>query len=249
MRIFILFICFYASATCLTAQDTLTLMSYNIRNARGMDEKINYERIIQTIRNEHADIIALQEIDSMTQRSGYTNLLRLLADSLHMTPIFAPAISFDGGKYGIGLLTHLRPIHTERIPLPGTEEARVLLLAEFPQFVCCCAHLSLTESSRMETLPILHAIANRYEKPLFLMGDFNTEPHTAFIKELQKEYLIISDAHQATYPANKPKETIDYILITRNEQESLSNISSRVVKETMASDHRPIIVSFTLQKE
>ena len=48
---------------------------------------------------------------------------------------FAPAIDFDGGKYGIGLLAKKTPIRVERMALPGREEARAMILVEFDTLV------------------------------------------------------------------------------------------------------------------
>ena len=36
------------------------------------------------------------------------------------------------------------PLAVRRIPLPGREESRVLFVAEFPDYVVCVTHLSLT---------------------------------------------------------------------------------------------------------
>ena len=53
-----------------------------------------------------------------------------------MHACFAPAIEFEGGKDGIGLLTKQVPLRLQTIPLPGREEARTLILAEFEDYIC-----------------------------------------------------------------------------------------------------------------
>lgn len=52
------------------AQNTLKLMSYNIKNANGMDNVCNFQRIANVINNTSPDVVAIQEVDSMTNRSG-----------------------------------------------------------------------------------------------------------------------------------------------------------------------------------
>lgn len=80
------------------------IMSYNIRNGRGMDEVCNYQRIADAILCEMPDVVAVQEVDSMTNRSNHTYVLGEIASLTNMHGSFAPAIHYDGGKYGIGIL-------------------------------------------------------------------------------------------------------------------------------------------------
>ena len=224
------------------AQHTLRLMSYNIKNANGMDDICNFQRVANVINNASPDVVAIQEVDSMTRRSGQKYVLGEIAERTQMHACFAPAIEFEGGKYGIGLLTKQVPLRLQTIPLPGREEARTLILAEFEDYIYCCTHLSLTEGDRMKSLEIVKSFTVSYKKPLFLAGDMNAEPESDFIKELQKDFQILSNPKQSTYPAPDPKETIDYITALKSNANGFALISSQVLDEPMASDHRPILV-------
>ena len=224
------------------AQHTLKLMTYNIRNATGMDGVCNFQRIANVINNASPDVVAVQEVDSVTNRSNQKYVLGEIAERTQMHACFAPAIDFDGGKYGIGLLSKKAPIHLQTMALPGREEARTLILAEFEDYIYCCTHLSLTEEDRMKSLDILKAFAISYKKPLFLAGDMNAEPESDFIKELQKDFRILSDPKQHTFPAPAPKETIDYVVAFKQNDKGFALVSSEVVNEPVASDHRPIVV-------
>lgn len=224
------------------AQNTLKLMTYNIKNANGMDDVCNFQRVANVINNASPDVVAIQEVDSMTNRSGQKYVLGEIAERTQMHGYFAPAIDFDGGKYGIGLLTRQVPVRLQTIPLPGREEARALILAEFEDYIYCCTHMSLTEEDRMESLKIVKSFTAPYKKPLFLAGDMNAEPESDFIKELQKDFQILSNPKQHTYPAPEPKETIDYIATLKSNANGFALISARVLNEPMASDHRPILV-------
>nr|WP_289752966.1 endonuclease/exonuclease/phosphatase family protein [Bacteroides acidifaciens] len=224
------------------AQNTLKLMTYNIKNANGMDDVCNFQRIANVINNASPDVVAIQEVDSMTKRSGQKYVLGEIAGRTQMHAYFAPAIDFDGGKYGIGLLTRQVPVRLQTIPLPGREEARALVLAEFEDYIYCCTHMSLTEEDRMESLKIVKSFTTSYKKPLFLAGDMNAEPESDFIKELQKDFQLLSNPKQHTYPAPEPKETIDYIAALKSNANGFALISARVLNEPVASDHRPILV-------
>ncbi len=234
----------------LQAQNTLKLMTYNIKNANGMDDVCDFQRVANVINNASPDVVAIQEVDSMTNRSGQKYVLGEIAERTQMHAYFAPAIDYDGGKYGIGLLTRQVPVRLQTIPLPGREEARALILAEFEDYIYCCTHMSLTEEDRMESLKIVKSFTTPYKKPLFLAGDMNAEPESDFIKELQKDFQILSNPKQHTYPAPEPKETIDYIATLKSNANGFALISAQVLHEPMASDHRPILVELrTAEKE
>ena len=224
------------------AQNTLKLMSYNIKNANGMDNVCNFQRIANVINNTSPDVVAIQEVDSMTNRSGQKYVLGEIADRTQMHGYFAPAIDYDGGKYGIGLLTKQVPLRLQTLPLPGREEARTLILAEFTDYIYCCTHMSLTEEDRIKSLELVKAFTSSSTKPLFLAGDMNAEPESGFIKELQKDFQILSNPKQHTFPAPDPKETIDYIATLKQNAKGFAVISAKVINEPMASDHRPILV-------
>ena len=224
------------------AQNTLKLMSYNIKYANGMDNVCNFQRIANVINNTSPDVVAIQEVDSMTNRSGQKYVLGEIAERTQMHGYFAPAIDYDGGKYGIGLLTKQVPLRLQTLPLPGREEARTLILAEFADYIYCCTHMSLTEEDRMKSLELVKAFTSSSTKPLFLAGDMNAEPESGFIKKLQKDFQILSNPKQHTFPAPDPKETIDYIATLKQNAKGFAVISAKVINEPMASDHRPILV-------
>lgn len=225
------------------AQNTLRLMTYNIKNANGMDNVQNFQRVANVINNACPDAVAIQELDSMTNRSGKTYVLGEIAERTQMHAYFAPAIDYDGGKYGIGLLTKQTPIRIQTMALPGREEARALIMAEFEDYIYCCTHLSLTEEDRMTSLEMIKNFAASAKKPFFLAGDMNAEPQSDFIKGLQKDFQILSNPKVPTFPAPKPEETLDYIVTLKNNAKGFAAISSKVPDEPIASDHRPLVVT------
>lgn len=85
-------------------QAELRLMSYNVRNCRGLDDSVSYERIARIITDANADAVAIQELDSMTTRYPQQDVLGNLATLTGMYPTYAPSIDYAGGKYGIGML-------------------------------------------------------------------------------------------------------------------------------------------------
>ena len=162
---------------------------------------------------------------------------------------YAPAISFQGGKYGIGILSKEQPLNIQTFPLPGREEKRMLMVAEFKDYFFACTHLSLTEEDRLTSLDIIKNSASTSNKPFFLAGDLNDTPESKFIQDLQKDFQVLTNTKNPTYPAPEPKETIDYIAAWKGNTDSFANLSTQVVEEPLASDHRPITATLRMAKK
>ncbi len=242
-------LCMLAMAASAHSQEHLKLMSYNIRNAKGMDNVRNVQRIANVINNEAPDVVAVQELDSMTTRSNQTYVLAEVAERTQMHASYAPAISFQGGKYGIGILSKEKPLDIRTFPLPGREEKRMLMVAEFKDYFFACTHLSLTEEDRLASLEIIKNSVRTNNKPFFLAGDLNDKPESAFIKALQQDFQILTNVKKATFPAPEPTETIDYIAAWKQQTDDLATLSTQVVEEPLASDHRPITVTLRMAKK
>ena len=246
MKHLYLFLCLFAMALSAHSQNDLKLMSYNIRNAKGMDNVRNVQRIVNVINNEVPDVVAVQELDSMTTRSNQTFVLAEVAERTQMHASYAPAIDFQGGKYGIGILSKDKPLDIQTYPLPGREEKRMLMVAEFKDYFFACTHLSLTEEDRLTSLEIIKNSVKSNQKPFFLAGDLNDTPNSKFIQALQEDFLILTNTKKPTYPAPEPKETIDYIAAWKGNTDNFANLSAQVVEEPLASDHRPLTVQLRM---
>ena len=220
-------------------QRQVRVMSYNVRHCAGVDMVLDYDRTAAVISKQQPDVVALQELDSMTGRSGYRYQLGELADRTQYYPIFGSAIDYDGGKYGVGILTRERPVSVKRIPLPG-EEPRVLLVVELKDYVIACTHLDLEAEQRLASVPLIVAEAQRWQKPFVLAGDWNDVPNSPLLQELEESFTILS-GNDATFPADEPQDCIDYVASFKGQ--SVMVLKSIVIDEPEASDHRPLVVS------
>ena len=242
-------VCMLAMALSAFSQDYLKLMSYNVRNTKGMDGVRDYQRIANVIINESPDVVAIQELDSMTTRSEQKYVLGELAERTQMHGNYVPAISFQGGKYGIGILSREKPLNIKAMSLPGREEKRALMVAEFEDYFFACTHLSLTEEDRLASLEIIKSCVTQSQKPFFLAGDLNDTPDSKFIKALQEDFQILTNTKKATYPAPEPTETIDYIAAWKSRTDDFAVLSTQVLEEPLASDHRPITAHLRMAKK
>ena len=220
----------------------LQVMSYNVRHCAGMDLVVDYDRTASVIVQQQPDVVALQELDSMTGRSGHRDQLDELASRTGYHPIFGAAIDFDGGQYGVGILSHEIPLSIRRIPLPG-EEPRVLLVVELEDYVIACTHLDLDEAQRLASVPLIVEEAQQWQKPFLLVGDWNDTPDSELLEVMTQHFTVLS-GDEATYPADEPTECIDYVAVFDGRAKA---IESHVIDEPAASDHRPLVVRVMLR--
>ncbi|MEG2865294.1 MAG: endonuclease/exonuclease/phosphatase family protein [Mucinivorans sp.] len=229
----------------LCGQD-LIVSSYNIRNGMGMGGERDLDRTASVITGMGARFVALQEVDSVTMRSGKLDVLSMLAAKCAMQSTYARAIAYDGGAYGIGLLSRDKPLSTRRVALDGREEARVLLVAEFEDCIVFCTHFSLTTDDQTSSIRRVVELAKEYRKPIIFMGDLNLEPSSPQFDLLREHFILLSSATQPTYPADKPTQTIDYIWSSLPSKYNVKY--SEVVDAPTESDHRPIKVCVSVNR-
>lgn len=240
LTIFLIFV-----SVDVSSQTDLRIMTYNIRNGMGMDSKSDYKRTANVIKKFHPDIVAIQEVDSVTNRSNKRFVLGELSELTGMYYFYAPAIDYDGGKYGTGLLSREKPLHTRYMALPGKEEQRVLLIAEFDKFVFLGVHLSLTPEDQLTSVHIIQQVLATIKKPVFIAGDFNAAPDSDVITQLSQTFKVLTPL-QKTYPADKPTECLDYIALDIQTYKPALFKRSWVINEPRASDHRPVLLDVIL---
>lgn len=240
---FLLTLIILAGAINVHAGEKITIMCYNVHNGVGLDGKRDHKRIGGVIKAFKPDFVGIQEVDSVTNRAKGTYVLGDIADAAGLNPIFAPAIEYDGGVYGIGLLTTALPDSVSRIPLPGRDEKRALVVAYFKDFIIANSHFSLTPEDALESVnTIKTVIDNAGNRPVVFMGDLNSAPDSPVIDSLSRFFKIVSpDA--PTFPADHPDKRIDYIMVSNGTTFTVE--TAEVAEENVASDHRPVIVTLT----
>ena len=217
------------------------ILTYNIRNGRGMDEITDYDRVAEVVNTIHPDVVALQELDSVTTRSNGKDVLKVIAQKCGMKYLYGASIPYQGGKYGIGILSKEVPSNTSFLPLPGREEKRGLLMAEFKEYIFFCSHFSLTETDRVASVQLIRQKAKELHKRVILAGDLNASPESKAINLLSENWINLS-GKQPTFPSSGPKECIDYIWGLSCCNYIYNVIKQKVVPEKIASDHSPVFV-------
>ena len=208
----------------------ISLMTYNVHNCIGLDGKRDYQRIAEVIRQANPDVVALQELDSVTGRNGGIYALDSLRIMTGMNAFFSAAIPYDGGSYGIGILSKEAPISCRTLPMPGREEARTL-------------------EDQEASVPLILQALDSIGKPIFLAGDMNSQPHETPQQLLRQHFTTLNDTAANTYPADQPNGCIDYIYAFSGNNYRFEVKQDTVIAETAASDHRPVLVTVQVQKQ
>lgn len=245
------------------AQPALTIVSYNIHAGKDAGGEPNLERVAALLDSLGADVALLQEVDRGTRRSGGVDQLVELERLTGMEAVFAKSLDYDGGDYGIALLSRFPLLRHEVVPLTvdrpeeragGRYEPRVGLYAivqtPIGDLPVVNTHLGAGAPvyRRQEMLALLatvHRLAGR-DGPLIVGGDLNARPDAV---EIAAATLVLDDAWTAcgdgageTFPAASPDRRIDYLLLRE-----LRCTRARV-HASIASDHRPLVVEIPSRK-
>ena len=225
------------------------IMCYNVRNCKGMDDAIDYQRVGQVVARQNPDLVAVQELDSMTTRYKNQDVLKNIADVAGMYATFGAARDYKGGKYGVGVLSKEKPISHRRVTLPCTNEERVLLIVEFKDYYFCSTHYSLLEEYRIIASNIICEEAAKLDKPMFVAGDFNALRDAEPMQILAQDFYVFEKMYdKLTFPADVPTKEIDFICMYKHHSVVPVVYNHVVVPAVVESDHRPIVADIELYK-
>ena len=167
-----------------------------------MDNKRDYQRIAYVILKLSPDVVALLELDSVTQRNNRVFALEKLKEYTKMHGIYASAIPFQGGSYGIGILSKEVPLNHKVIPMPGREEERTMIVAEFKDYIFCATHQSLTPEDQLISIPIILKVLEDIVKPVFLADDITSLPTARPQPDIGNNFITRKDIIIKTYQLN-----------------------------------------------
>lgn len=243
------------AATLLTpapaaAQATLRVLAYNIKHGQGMDGRVDLERAAEVIRRLDPDVVTLQEVDRGVERTGGVDQARRLGELTGMEAVFGPFMAYDGGEYGMAVLSRLPVLRRVNHRLPdGAEprsalEVRVGVGPERRQVAVVGIHLYRTPEERLAQAEALAAaLSDESDEalPVVLAGDFNSPPDSRVLARLEDAgwSVLPKDGPRATFPADAPDREIDYVML--RPAGAFEVVEHRVVDEPRVSDHRPVL--------
>src|ERR1700674_4341999 len=82
---------------------TLRVLTYNIHHGEGTDGRVDLSRLAGVMKSVQPDIVALQEVDRGTERSGGVDQLAELERLTGMHAEFGKTMDYSGGRHGGGV--------------------------------------------------------------------------------------------------------------------------------------------------
>lgn len=155
----------------------ISLATYNIHRCVGRDGVFDQARTIEAIKAIDSDVIALQEVDSLTGTG--IDFLSYLARETGLTAIAGPTLFYHTGHYGNAVLTKARVLAVRRFGLAteGREPRGALdldLSHNGTTFQVVATHLGLRPwERRFQIRRLLEMFRSGEERPTALLGDFN----------------------------------------------------------------------------
>lgn len=242
----------------------VVVMTYNIKSAAYHPGGL--AALASVVAPAEPDVVALQEVDHGTVRSGGIDQAAALGSRVSLSHVhFAAAVPWEGGgEYGLALLARwpLQDVAVKRLPTPtgiavpaSDREPRIALGARLVtpvgRLAVVNAHLGLTADQRGDQARVLAGFVSAYAgaDPVALLGDLNAEPGSVELSPLTRA-LVDAFRHvprgwRWSFPAGAREDApegegrlaCDHILIGGG----LRSVGPAVVWDaTHASDHNPL---------
>ena len=234
----------------------MKIMTFNIQHCldynyylENKTERINFQVMADAIKTVSPDIVGLEEVRGEGRVDTYKEQTEILA-SLSDMPyhFFAKAIDFADGPYGNALLSKHKIVSSEIIPIPDPVEktgdrwyeTRCVLKAVLEGGITVMVtHIGLNRDEKANAVKTI--LENLPSEKCILMGDFNLHPDDpllAPIMEKMKDTAITFSSPLLSCPSDKPREKIDYILVSPDIE-----IVDADIPPVVASDHRPHVAT------
>lgn len=231
----------------------MRIVTYNIHKARGVDGRVSIKRIADVLVELNADIIALQEVFSVSDsREGQ---VETLASVLEMHPAFGCTRHHRGQPYGNAILSRW-PIHQWRdMDISWAHrERRGCIRADLktPRGALHVFNIHMGTSyfeRRYQVRSFLSSkqLHEELRGPRVLVGDFNEWIRGLTTRMLSEKFeslnLRLHVKKRRSYPGFLPLLHLDHIYFERPlHVEKAELIQTRLSK--MASDHLPLAATF-----
>jgi len=246
----------------------LSMATYNV-GAFNKFEETSIKAVADSIWNMDIEVIGLQELDSCVRRTGKEYQLKLLASQMRKRPgssrktgetkaaaarrwnyRFAKAISFQGGSYGIGIMTSPKEKiigdYSINLPKGNGTEVRALLAVETKDYVFATTHLDYkSQKTQLNQAKIVtEELKSRYKKgrkPVFLCGDMNSYPDSKVMDYYRKHWVVLSP-EGITFPhSDGTGVCLDYIMVLKG-RPKVTVLESGIHSANQQSDHYPVVL-------
>lgn len=231
----------------------MRIVSFNIHHGTvGRRGPVDPEQLGEVCASFDADVIALQEVDRETYRSGRADLAAVAAGACGMAHVFGASRWFPGGRYGNAILARGTITAATVTTLPKVpasrpwRERRIALEAavcvDGQELWVANAHLSVPLAQNQVQLDFLLQHLRGRPRPQILVGDLNRL--LGLVGQEAERSGMRAAHHAAGFPAHKPKRAIDHVIASPELE-----VVATEVRQTPMSDHAALIVDLAVRKD
>jgi endonuclease/exonuclease/phosphatase family metal-dependent hydrolase len=228
----------------------ITVASYNIHKAVGLDRRRDPERILTVLREIDADVIALQECDRRFGARPSVIPKAALDDSpWRAAPLAMQPQSLGWHGNAILVRRDIEVADCAAVPLP-TIEPRGAVRADLSMagkaLRVVGMHLDISGLRRHHQVRSVIGHRGHMERrsPTVLMGDMNDWSRNGrALREFGAGWQVVGVGH--SFPARRPVAPLDRIVISEDWHVAACGVH-RSALAAQASDHLPVWATLTL---
>jgi endonuclease/exonuclease/phosphatase family metal-dependent hydrolase len=158
---------------------------------------------------------------------------------------------YDGGSYGVAVMSRWPFVQTRNDPLPAFPEreprtaltvlVKVNAAGPVLQFTSTHFDQGRDEGNRLAQAARLNALSAGEGTPAILAGDMNSRPDTEVMRMLEAPWTNATTADPSLPPVadGRPRFRGDYVLM--RPAHCWRVIESSILEDRIASDHRPVL--------
>jgi endonuclease/exonuclease/phosphatase family metal-dependent hydrolase len=254
---------------------TLKVMTFNIQHGIDGSDRYNLQRAIDTVASAQPDIVGLQEVtrnhpfydcDDQPAKiaAGVGAATGMLWTIAYRQEWFTPDVSCQASGRGDGPETEGLAILTRRqvsgstvTALPDSRLGLEVTVHDAYELPFVVTHLTAGASAsgiRMQQIGTLLSWAGAFGSPRVMVGDFNAAPGSAEAQSLTAYHDAWADAltlgHATGAGASHGATRIDYVFYLPGSTlflQSVSTLDTAAIFGVAASDHSPVIATFTVR--
>jgi endonuclease/exonuclease/phosphatase family metal-dependent hydrolase len=239
-------------------------MTYNIHYGVGRDNRYSLDRIIEVIKSQDPDVVALQEVDNKMPRTNYDHQSRIIAGALDMYCDYC-VVSFKGSaefgiatlsKFPLGQSRHHDLSFNPRLKLRfrprGVLRTDVVLGPAGLHVFNLHLGLGIRERihQRKKLLSGSILLDQALSGPVVILGDFNDGPISVVhprLRDYFNDTLKLSGGRDnATFYWGPLRLKLDHIYVC-NRMYSVETYVVNTPLSRAASDHLPLLAKVDLR--
>ncbi|MFL4471111.1 endonuclease/exonuclease/phosphatase family protein [Tateyamaria armeniaca] len=218
----------------------IRIASYNIRKARGLDQKRNPERVLDVINGLGADVVVLQEADRRLGQRPTVLPRDMIAKETDFKLVDVSKNGPGIGWHGNAVLVRkeLAVDNVETLELPGLEPrgAIRLTLSVGEGMTLVATHLGLRRRDRRAQLRTLNETTS-LDRHCVIAGDFNEWSRTRGFEPLEGRFETHSPGR--SFHSRRPVAALDRFAVTQDIALQGAGVEEGPLAK-VASDHLPI---------